>query len=74
MGIYQGAGDTLKPTALNFACMWLIRLPLIWLLVTPYGLPGVWTARAAEMALRGGLFILYLLRRRWMPKDLPCDN
>ena len=74
MGIYQGAGDTLKPTALNFVCMWCVRLPLIWLLVGRYGLPGVWTARAAEMALRGGLFMIYLIRKRWMPKGLPCDN
>lgn len=74
MGVYQGAGDTLKPTALNFVCMWGVRLPLIWLLVGGHGLPGVWTARALEMALRGSVFILYLARRRWMPKDLPQDK
>lgn len=74
MGVYQGAGDTLKPTVLNFLCMWGGRLPLIWILVGRFGLSGVWTARAAEMALRGGLFIIYLARKRWMPKDLPRDT
>lgn len=71
LGVCQGAGDTLRPTFLNFISMWGVRITLILLLVGRFGLIGVWIARAAEVAVRGSIFLIYILRRRWLPADLP---
>lgn len=61
-----GAGDTLKPALINLLSMWCVRLTAAALLAPEYGLRGVWTAMAAELALRGGLFILRLARGKWL--------
>lgn len=74
LGVCQGAGDTLRPTFLNFISMWGVRITLILLLVGQYGLAGVWFARAVEVTVRGSLFLLYILRRRWLPKELPDEE
>lgn len=60
IGILRGEGDTLIPTILNFLSMWCIRIPLAWLLCSPYGLPGVWFAMMFELNCRGLLFLLRL--------------
>lgn len=65
-----GAGDTLRPAAINLASMWCIRLTLAAVLAKDYGLQGVWTAMAIELSLRGLLFLLRLWRGKWMEKGL----
>ena len=61
-----GAGDTLKPAALNLLSMWCVRLTLAALLARDYGLQGVWTAMAIELTVRGLLFLIRLWRGQWM--------
>jgi Na+-driven multidrug efflux pump len=61
-----GAGDTLKPAALNLLSMWCVRLTLAALLAKDYGLQGVWTAMAIELTVRGLLFLTRLWRGQWM--------
>lgn len=65
-GVFIGAGDTLKPAAMNLVSMWAIRLTLAAMLAPHYGLRGVWTAMAAELTFRGGIFLLRLFRGGWM--------
>ena len=65
-----GAGDTLKPAIINLMSMWCVRLTLAALLAREYGLPGVWTAMAIELTFRGVLFLIRLLRGKWMKKRL----
>ena len=64
--VFVGAGDTLKPAAINLFCMWAIRLTLAALLASTYGLQGVWFAMAVELTVRGILFLIRLFRGRWL--------
>ena len=60
--IFVGAGDTKLPAAMNLGSMWIVRLPLAWLLAQHYGLRGVWIAMCAELCFRGIIFIIRLLK------------
>ena len=65
-GVCVGAGDTLVPSILNFASMWLVRIGLAVLLVPRIGLQGYWIAMALELNVRGLLFIWRIRGGRWM--------
>lgn len=64
--IFVGAGDTLKPALMNLLSMWCVRLTLAALLVTDYGLPGVWIAMAVELCFRGTIFLIRLRWGKWL--------
>lgn len=61
-----GAGDTLWPAVMNLGSMWLVRLTLAWHLSHTMGLKGVWIAMAVELTFRGSIFLVRLLRGRWL--------
>ena len=61
-----GAGDTLRPSLINLGTMWLVRLTLAAALATHYGLEGVWFAMATELTLRGLIFLVHLVRGKWL--------
>ena len=65
-GVFIGAGDTLKPAIMSLFSMWGVRLTLAALLAVRYGLPGVWTAMAIELAFRGSVFLFRLFHGNWM--------
>lgn len=67
-GAFVSAGDTLVPCLMNLGSMWAVRLSLAFYLAPLYGLKGVWIAMAAELSLRGSLFLLRLRGRRWMQR------
>ena len=66
-GGLRGAGDTRWPMAVTGASIWLIRLPLAYLLalVLGWGLLGAWGALALDMSLRGLLNFLRFRSGRW---------
>jgi putative MATE family efflux protein len=66
-GGLRGAGDTRFPMMINGGAIWLIRLPLAYLLalVLGWGLPGAWAALALDMSLRGVLNFLRFRGGRW---------
>ena len=64
--VFVGAGDTLRPAAMNLCSMWLVRLTLAAWLAKDYGLRGVWTAMAIELTFRGIIFLWRMLRGNWM--------
>ena len=57
-GALRGTGDTFVPSLLNLSSIWVIRLGLAVLLITPLGLRGMWIAMAIELCIRG-LLLLY---------------
>lgn len=56
-GALRGAGDSLVPCLLNLASIWGVRLTLSILLVTEWGLQGVWFAMCVELCVRGLLLV-----------------
>lgn len=65
-GALRGAGDTLAPSVLNLVSMWGVRLTAASLLAPRFGLPGVWIAMCGELCIRGILFLVRLLRGKWL--------
>ena len=69
-GIFVGAGDSLVPSIMNLASMWLIRIPFVMILASYMGLKGVWLAMAVELFLRGVMFLLRLRSNRWLKQTM----
>lgn len=67
-GALRGAGDTLVPSLINLATMWGIRITAAALLAPRVGLAGVWLAMCVELCVRGSLFLVRLLRERWLTR------
>lgn len=67
-GCCVGAGDTLKPAVMNLCSMWGVRLTLAYCLVhfAGMGLNGVWTAMAIELTFRGIIYLVYLVKGKWL--------
>ena len=64
---FNGSGDTMTPTYLNFICFWLIEIPLAWFLAMSLQMneTGVfWSIVVAESML-GVLGILVFRQGRW---------
>ncbi|MCS6950076.1 MAG: MATE family efflux transporter [bacterium] len=66
-GAFQGAGDTRTPTWITFVTMWLMRLPLAYLLALSlgYGTLGAWWAMAASVIASGVLTALLFRAGKW---------
>lgn len=64
-GVFVGVGQTTLPAIMNFGSIWVVRVPLAWLLARSMGLRGVWTAMCIELIFRGTIFLIRLLFTRW---------
>ncbi len=73
-GVFVGAGDTLAPSVMNLASMWVVRLPAAWYLSTLMGLRGIWLAMACELGFRGIIFVARLARARWEDAEPGSKN
>lgn len=69
-GALRGAGDTLVPSLMNLASMWGVRITASVLLAPRFGLVGVWTAMCTELCVRGVLFLIRLLRGKWLDRQI----
>lgn len=67
-GALRGAGDVLFPALTETAIIWLVFLPLTWLLGVYYGLGvlGGWLALATHLLIYSTVFLLRFSRGRWM--------
>ena len=64
---FNGAGDTMTPTIVNFFGFWVLELPLAWLLAVPMhvGVEGAFLAFViAQFAIAGASVVLFR-RGRW---------
>lgn len=68
-GVFRGTGRTFAPSVMNLLSMWMVRIPLAFLLVASYGLRGVWMAMCAELCFRGTIYIIRLCGKRWIPEE-----
>lgn len=69
-GALRGAGDTLIPSMINLASMWGVRITAASLLAPRLGLVGVWIAMCGELCVRGLMFLVRLLRGKWLEKKI----
>ncbi|WP_234568283.1 MATE family efflux transporter [Rhodohalobacter sp. 614A] len=69
---FNGAGDTVTPTWLNFICFWLIEIPLAWFLSMNIGLNenGVfWSIVIAESTF--GMIAMWIFTKgKWKGKEV----
>lgn len=66
-GALRGAGDTRFPLVVSFAGLWLLRLPVAWLLGIRlgYGMYGVWTGYVVEYYARALVTTWRFRRGKW---------
>lgn len=67
-GVLRGAGDTLMCSVLSLVSLWCVRIPLSYLLVKPLGLVGIWIAMCTELCFRGLIFLVRMIRGKWLRK------
>lgn len=69
---FNGAGDTVTPTWLNFICFWMIEIPLAWFLAMNLGMNenGVfWSIVIAESTF--GIIAIWIFSKgRWKEKEV----
>lgn len=84
IGAMQGAGDTVSPLWITIVCMWVLRVPLAFVLALPAGAPllagltlpigfdwgatGAWWAMSFTQAVQGILAIVLFAQGRWKAK------
>ncbi|HEX6983490.1 MAG TPA: MATE family efflux transporter [Balneolaceae bacterium] len=69
---FNGAGDTMTPTYLNFFCFWMIEIPLAWFLALNLNLneQGVFWAIVVAESLLGVIGIFIFRRGTWKRKKV----
>jgi len=69
-GAFVGAGDTKWPSFMNLGSMWIVRIIPAIFLTRRYGLVGFWICMAVELSFRGLIFLIRLIRGKWLNKTL----
>lgn len=67
-GVLRGAGDTRWPFYISVVGMWLIRLPLAFVLIHffAWDLTAVWLGMALDWVVRGIISYVRFRRRKWL--------
>ncbi len=69
-GIMRGAGDTLLPMFFSLISLWIIRIPLAWMLSDKFGAAGIWWAIPAGWFVGLSLSFLYYKTGRWKTRSV----
>jgi Na+-driven multidrug efflux pump len=69
---FNGAGDTMTPTKVNFLCFWLFQIPLAWAFSVwaQKGPDGVFWAITLAYSLSAVVGVALFRRGRWKLKQL----
>ena len=67
-GALRGAGDTLVPMFISLLSLWIIRIPLAWILSGKIGATGIWWAIPAGWVLGLALSYFYYRTGNWKRK------
>jgi putative MATE family efflux protein len=67
-GLLRGAGDTLFPMFISLLSLWLIRIPLAWLLSDKIGSVGIWWSIPAGWLIGLVLSYFYYRTGHWKRK------
>lgn len=70
VGALRGAGDTFVPGLMNLLSMWCVRITASAIMTPYFGLRGVWIAMCGELIVRGIIFLLRLLRGKWLERHV----
>jgi len=64
---FNGAGDTLTPTLINFICYWIVQIPLAWITAVFFGFEGtgVYFSIAFSLSLLAIISIILFKRGKW---------
>ena len=65
-GLLRGAGDTFVPMIISLVTLWLIRVPVAWILSPRIGVIGLWWGTPIGWATGFFLTIGYYQTGRWM--------
>ena len=67
-----GAGDTLSPMIVNMIALWLVQLPLVWILSRVLGLgsQSIWWGLVVGWAVQAALMVKRYRAARWQKKSL----
>lgn len=69
-GLMRGAGDTLIPMFISILSLWLIRIPMAWLLSEKMGAQGIWWSIPAGWVVGLALSFFYYKSGRWKKKAI----
>lgn len=69
-GVMRGAGDTLVPMFITLVSLWLVRIPLAYILSNRMGETGIWWSLPIGWVTGLTLFYLYYLTGRWKTKSV----
>jgi putative MATE family efflux protein len=67
-GLLRGAGDTMIPMFISLFSLWIIRIPIAWLLSGKIGETGIWWSIPIGWAFGTLVYYLYYLTGRWKSK------
>ena len=72
MQAFNGAGDTVTPSIINFVCFWLIKIPLAYLLAisSNIGPRGVFVAVTIAYFCQTAIAVFLFRRGRWKTKQV----
>ncbi|MBL7903751.1 MAG: MATE family efflux transporter [Bacteroidales bacterium] len=69
-GVMRGAGDTLIPMFITLFSLWIIRIPMAWILSAQIGVDGIWWAIPVAWFIGLAFSFYYYSTGRWKLKSV----